>query len=515
LVLRSGDAIPPQGDDLTSINFTLQIPPLPEARMVYLQIRSTSARVLNVQVQPYAQAQQLNRMQEWLVGFVVAASGIFAVWALVQWWATREALIGLFALKQVAATVWAFFLIGFARLVIGPGLPEGLLSSIASVAGVSTLCTTLWFLQALLKPYQPSWFWHKALQVTVMFSATLLLLEVLEQTRLMLFLTNSALLLAFAIIFICVLTALPRRIKQPIPLWVLLVYFLLYIPLNSLPAMIALGWIDARPIVLYGHLGHTVLDGFVMFVLLQIRSHALRQEREQITLSFQRSQQQTEDEKRHREEQSQLFAMLAHEMKTPLATLRMWMQAGQLKPETMERAIADMNQVIERCVHTGQLADQGLTPEWALVDPLMLTRQCIPSCRDPSLVDLQAPETTEPLRTDAQMLSIVLGNLLDNACKYSPPDSRIHVQLLRAEHDGQAGWLWQVRNRVGPAGLPDTDRLFDKYYRSPGARRLTGSGLGLFLVKGLLNLLQGQIAYEALDDHVLFSVWLPAQPSAR
>jgi signal transduction histidine kinase len=55
--------------------------------------------------------------------------------------------------------------------------------------------------------------------------------------------------------------------------------------------------------------------------------------------------------------------------------------------------------------------------------------------------------------------------------------------------------------------------LFEKYYRSPHARRLSGSGLGLFLVKGLLDLMQGTIHYEAQDDHAVFSIWVPEKPA--
>jgi signal transduction histidine kinase len=201
--------------------------------------------------------------------------------------------------------------------------------------------------------------------------------------------------------------------------------------------------------------------------------------------------------------------MLAHEMKTPLATLRMWMESGPLKRETMERTIADMNQVIERCVHTGQLADQGLQPYLQSVPPIELTRACILACRMPDRIDFSAPDRDDTLQTDAQMLSIVLGNLLDNACKYAAPQSHILVTLESTVQNGLPGWLWRVDNEVGPAGLPDINHLFEKYYRSPQARRLSGSGLGLFLVKGLLDLLQGTITYESRIDHAVFSVWVP------
>jgi signal transduction histidine kinase len=258
---------------------------------------------------------------------------------------------------------------------------------------------------------------------------------------------------------------------------------------------------------------HTVFDGIVVFFMLQFRAQALQKQQQQDALDILRSQENTKVEARHREEQSQLFAMLAHEMKTPLASLRMWMETGPLKRETMERAIADMNQVIERCVHTGQLADHGLQPDWQNVGPVELTNTCILACRQPDRIDFSMPEGNELMQTDAQMLSIALGNLLDNACKYGAPQTRVLVTLEPCQQNGISGWLWRVDNAAGPAGLPDIVHLFQKYYRSQQARRLSGSGLGLFLVRGLLDLMQGTISYESQADHAVFSLWAPEKPA--
>ena len=512
-VTRTGDALPPGGEDSASINFMMQIPALPQERTVYVQMRTTSARTLQVEVMPYGQAQQASRLQEWLVGFFLATSAIFGIWAFIQWRGTREKVIGAFALKQLFATVWAFFFLGFARVVIGPWLPEGMLTNISSTVFIALISITIWFFAVLIEGYQPARLALRALRIVVVLVATLIGLYWLGWPHLAVALSNKAVLLGFAMLLITLLSAMPFRAKQPIPAWALLVYLLIYSSLNSLPALIHLELIKAHSIVLFAALAHAVLDGIVMFVMLHIRARIQQKEQGQIALDLQLSQQQAESEKRHREEQSQLFAMLAHEMKTPLATLRIWMDMGQLKPEIMQRTIADMNQVIERCVHTGQLADQGLQPDWQSLDPIALTQVCVQSCRLSGQVDLLAPDASGHLQTDAQMLSIVLGNLLDNACKYSAPGSRIQISLRSAQENGLAGWLWQVRNEVGPAGLPHADRLFEKYYRSPQARRQSGSGLGLFLVKGLLELMQGRIAYETQIDRAVFSIWLPQQPS--
>ena len=511
LVLRSGDAVPPDTDGLASINFTLQIPTYDHERTIYLQIKSTSARMLNVEVLPYGEAQRQNRMQEWLLGFVASSSAIFAIWALIQWWITRETVIRAFAIKQFFAVGWAFFILGFARVAIGPWFPEGWLSTLSSLVLVSVIAITLWFFSVLIEGYRPLPAVLFVIRCLVVAVACLPLLHWLGLPHLMLALANASVLLSVTLLIVALLTTPPSKARQPIPLAVLLVYVMVYGILNSIVPAIHLGLLEANSIMLYTNLAHAVLDGVVMFVILQIRARSLRSEQIQMGLDLQRSQHQAKTEKHHRQEQSQLFAMLAHEMKTPLATLRMWMEAGPLKPEVMERAISDMNQVIERCVQTGQLAEQGLKPMVQNLDPEALTSVSIQSCREPERVDFASRATQGRLRADAQMLAIVLGNLLDNACKYSAANSRIRVMLEPQTVEGRRGWLWSIRNEPGVAGLPDPAQLFMKYYRGAQARRLSGSGLGLFLVKSMLDLMQGHIAYAEVSGEVKFSIWLPEQ----
>jgi signal transduction histidine kinase len=514
LVARSGDAVPPEAEDLTSIQFRFKIMALPQERTVYLQMRSTSARTMHVQVQPYGQDLERNRLADWAMGFVMAASVIIAIWAFMQWSISRDKVIGAFALKQLFSAAWSFFFLGFARVAIGGSLPEGVLTTISTMVFIGIISATLWFFTQLIEGYQPARWALRALRVMACAVLLLPVLHWMGEPHLMVKISNQAVLVSFAMLIVAMATALPRRVKQPIPIGVLLGYMLIYSFLNSLPALIHLGFMDPHPIVLFGGFAHAVLDGIVMFILLQIRAQRMRAQQAQTALELQLSRQQAVTEKRHREEQSQLFAMLAHEMKTPLATLRMWMEVGPLTRSTMERAIGDMNQVIERCVHTGQLVDQGLKPEWQSVDALALSLACIESCREPDRVDPVAPDPHGLLKTDAQMLSIVLGNLLDNACKYAAPGSRIGLSLEQSFQNGQAGWRWLVRNQAGPAGLPDPERLFEKYYRSPQARRLSGSGLGLFLVKGLVELIRGSIHYEVHEGQAVFILWLPQEHPA-
>jgi signal transduction histidine kinase len=507
LVQYSGDALPPNEDRQESINFTFQIKPLTQERDIYLQLRSISSRTLHAQVLPYEAARKQNQLQEQSIWFIIVTSIIFSLWALMQWWISRDLLIGAFAIKQITAVLWSFFIMGFARIMIGPWLPENILNALASTSLLFFISAGTFFMATLLKGYRP---WRVGLMACWALSlllACLPLMQLLGLTREMLIIGNACIILAYTLAILTALTG--EQASQPIPLKFLVAYLLVLGTVSCMPPLVHLGWIEAHQLLIFSALLQTFLDGLIMFFMLEIRARALQKEQQKTTLDLHRSLERAEADQLHREEQSQLFAMLAHEMKTPLATLRMWIDAGQLKRDSIERTITDMNKVIELCVHTGQLADQGLKAVWQSTDPTSLTLNCIQACRGPERIDFVAHQHKNLMQTDQQMLSIVLCNLLDNACKYGAADSRIQVSLKRATNDERSGWCWQVNNQVGAAGLPDADRLFEKYYRNPQARRVSGSGLGLFLVKGLLTLLKGSIRYEAQADNATFSIWLP------
>lgn len=116
-------------------------------------------------------------------------------------------------------------------------------------------------------------------------------------------------------------------------------YLSVYGLLNAWPPMIHLGWVPGSAIVLYGTLAHVVLDGMIMFVMLQVRAQALEDEQIHTAMQWQNTQLVAETERRHHQDQNRLFAMLAHEIRMPLTTLRMWIDAGPLRREDLLRTM--------------------------------------------------------------------------------------------------------------------------------------------------------------------------------
>ncbi len=87
----------------------------------------------------------------------------------------------------------------------------------------------------------------------------------------------------------------------------------------------------------------------------------------------------------------------------------------------------------------------------------------------------------------------------------------MEIALIAQSHDGASGLLLRIHNQPNQAGFPDPQKIFQKYYRSAGAHRSTGSGLGLYLVQGLARRLGGRIELvpERTPGRVCFEFWVP------
>ena len=211
--------------------------------------------------------------------------------------------------------------------------------------------------------------------------------------------------------------------------------------------------------------------------------------------------------------------MLAHEMKNPLAAVNLLLDAKTPNGRQIQRAVDDMNLVIERALQVGRVDDARDQPvmAWTQIDQLLKNTRSALGHPDRMVFTGSDPLS---LNSDEEMLSIVFGNLLENALKYSPDKSLIQVETTPALRDHVPGIEVRVRNEVGEAGLPDPQQVFQKYYRSPRAHRQVGSGLGLYLVAELLKLLGGRIELllpASTGLHIDFVVWLPREktPSSQ
>jgi signal transduction histidine kinase len=307
------------------------------------------------------------------------------------------------------------------------------------------------------------------------------------------------------------LMALTAWLVPPHPLRRLLrVLYTLSIGVIAITMLPLLGIGNVLEMNQYGQLMQSLLISALAFVLLQRRSSQLRSERHAFAVELELAQQQIVIERQQSEEQSRFMAMLTHELKTPMSVIRMAlgslrMQLGEQRILAhAERAVDDMNAVVERCTQADRVEQGQLEIQRETIVLAELINDVRDNSREPERVVLH-PGTVPLLQSDSQLLRTVLSNLIDNALKYSPAASVINVKW-----GAKSAGLWlSVDNVASSAGMPDASKVFTKYYRSPGAHSKTGSGLGLYLVRGLCTQLQGMVSYRPEANIVRFEVWLP------
>jgi len=219
---------------------------------------------------------------------------------------------------------------------------------------------------------------------------------------------------------------------------------------------------------------------------------------------------------RRRDEQDRFMAMLSHELKTPLSVLRMTLglrsrPGGVISPTVRahaQQAVQDMDAIIERCLEVDRLQQRRWHGSRQACQPAELLSELKTASYAPQRLVLSAPDLPRII-TDTQLLRVALGNLIDNALKYAAPATPVQVSASPHTHQGKSGVLFGVINTIGQAGLPDARKVFKKYYRSPGARSKTGSGLGLYLVRHIARRLGGWVRYTTDASQVQFEFWLP------
>jgi two-component system sensor histidine kinase QseC len=215
----------------------------------------------------------------------------------------------------------------------------------------------------------------------------------------------------------------------------------------------------------------------------------------------------------------------AHELRTPLAAIQAHLHAARAADGEGER-LRSMDQLqrgVERGIRlVGQLLTLArLDPEQAMPDarPLSLGDVAQAVCAELAPLALQRQQTLElqvepdlPLLSgNADMLSMLLANLVDNAIRYTPRGGRIDVGVRR----GEAELVLEVSDDGPGVPVAQRERVLDRFYRIAGQDQ-PGTGLGLAICRRIVELHSARIVLtdgpgnKGLTARVLFA----AEPRA-
>jgi signal transduction histidine kinase len=199
---------------------------------------------------------------------------------------------------------------------------------------------------------------------------------------------------------------------------------------------------------------------------------------------------------------------VTHELKTPIASMRLYLQTLQSRDVDDERrrqfyeimlADADrLHRTVEQVLKAGAVAQKPKIVARSPVDMTALTRECV----NLAIVRHHLPEQAVALEAhaghpltvsgDAEELRTVISNLLDNAVKYSGDQVRVTVSVAAPS----PGTVW-VRVQDRGVGIPrkQLKRIFNRFYRvqARGLKPIKGTGLGLYIVRAIARAHGGRV----------------------
>jgi two-component system, OmpR family, sensor histidine kinase SenX3 len=236
-------------------------------------------------------------------------------------------------------------------------------------------------------------------------------------------------------------------------------------------------------------------------------------------------------EVRRSEQHDAFINAVTHELKTPVASIRLYLETLQrrdLDPDKRQHFYSVMLEdsdrllrLVEQVLHAAQVPRRGLLHREP-VDLRGLVGETVDLARVQHRLDAQALRVSDAVPTggpatvigDAQELKIALLNLIDNAVKYSGPQVDVEVQLAMLENGRIA---LRVRDRGIGISPEELKRVFRRFYRIPGAvaLRVKGTGLGLFIVSSVARKHGGRVFAESEGPGhgSTFTLQLPLAPA--
>jgi signal transduction histidine kinase len=238
-------------------------------------------------------------------------------------------------------------------------------------------------------------------------------------------------------------------------------------------------------------------------------------------------------EARRNEQHDAFINAVTHELKTPVASIRLYLEtlqrrelADDKRHEFYRVMLADSDRLldlIEQVLRAGRTSARSRVLHKVPIDLRETVRECLDLARvrhhlpDEALayVDRVAEPAQATVLGDPDELKAAVSNLVDNAIKYSSGDVHVQVELAPLEDR-------RVAVRVKDAGIgisaAELKRIFRRFYRIPEAvaMRIKGTGLGLFIVSSVARKHGGRVFAESPGpgQGSTFTLQLPTAPSA-
>ncbi len=226
---------------------------------------------------------------------------------------------------------------------------------------------------------------------------------------------------------------------------------------------------------------------------------------------------------------SEFVFLASHQLRTPLSTINWYVEmlmSGDAGPinEDQKNYLKEVYQGNQRMVEMvndllnvsrldlGTLAVQLVPVDLKsfIEDELKAN---LPTIEDKKMIiNSTVSDGLKGVETDIKMLKMLLQNLITNAIKYTPSGGKVDIKVIPS---GKKEFTLSVADNGYGIPKASQEKIFTKLYRAENvmAKEITGTGLGLYMVKSIVEKLQGKIWFESeVDKGTTFFVSFPIKP---
>jgi signal transduction histidine kinase len=223
---------------------------------------------------------------------------------------------------------------------------------------------------------------------------------------------------------------------------------------------------------------------------------------------------------------NEFVSSVSHELRTPLTNLKLYHHLLSVQPTKLNKYLAilqlqttNLEKIVESMLYMLTIQQQIIRPEFVVLDMNKLVQKAIDAhqvytSEDVKTLVYQGYTKSVSILGDFDLLEQAISVLLENAIKYSPPQSPVQISIKEEETDDQV-WIGVFISDTG-LGIPieEVPHIFDKFFRGNIALETgtPGAGLGLAIAQAVVEQHQGYIEVqnkEAPEQGAVFSIWLP------
>jgi len=206
-------------------------------------------------------------------------------------------------------------------------------------------------------------------------------------------------------------------------------------------------------------------------------------------------------------QQENFFLSITHELKTPIAAMRLQIQTlqrkgleGSQRQALLSAAISEndrLNQLIDNVLMASRLESHTIQSHFEAVHWSELINQTVNRYFTQPLATKKLVINVKDqvwIKGEAHTLTSVVINLIENAIKYSPSEKPVEVYLTQSELNA----VLSVKDQGMGIHPADREKVFERFYRSgdEATRSAKGTGLGLYIVKQIVQQHGGQVKIE-------------------